>query len=178
MKNFEILKRFENFCFGGLFGFFNFFFNFEIFKGYAIFVTFLIGTTPSRRDDLISIIYILVYFRRGSLPWVGLDEKYPTKTTKELLDLQIKNRKNPGTKNVEKSTQRKKLTSKNQHLQWCPSIRPPFIRTFLKQGQNKNSVHKDEYSGESPLGTLYKDGRLFLVIFKKKTGRATNKFFR
>ena len=57
----------------------------------------LSGVTPSRRDDLISVIYILIYFRSGNLPWVGLDDKNPDKSSKQINELAIQKRNQPGT---------------------------------------------------------------------------------
>lgn len=41
------------------------------------------GYEQGRRDDLLSIGYVLVYFLKGTLPWVGLTAK----TKKEKYDL-------------------------------------------------------------------------------------------
>lgn len=41
----------------------------------------------SRRDDLEGIIYVLMYFLRGSLPWQGLEGKTRIETFKLIADI-------------------------------------------------------------------------------------------
>merc|ERR1712099_110714 len=47
-----------------------------------------LGIEQSRRDDLESIAYVLIYFARGALPWQGL--KAPSKREKYMKIMQIK----------------------------------------------------------------------------------------
>lgn len=57
----------------------------------------LMGDTPSRRDDIISCLYILCYFRSGGqLPWCQLDKKYPHKNPREIREIAIHKRRIDG----------------------------------------------------------------------------------
>lgn len=60
----------------------------------------LSGNTPSRRDDLISVIYILIFFRRGDLPWNKIDLKYKNQPEIERKKLQLKLREVKGLNNL------------------------------------------------------------------------------
>jgi hypothetical protein len=48
------------------------------------------GVEPTRRDDLVSLAYVLCYFLRGNLPWMGL--KAPKPEIKYAQILKIKKR--------------------------------------------------------------------------------------
>jgi serine/threonine protein kinase len=72
-----------------------------------------LGVEQSRRDDLESIGYVLIYFLKGSLPWQGLKAKNAQKKYRMILE-------------------KKQQVSIAQLCQGCPSQFAEFLVRFPK----------------------------------------------
>ena len=92
-----------------------------------------LGIEQSRRDDLESIGYVLVYFLKGSLPWQGLKAKNAQKKYRLILE-------------------KKQQISIAQLCQGCPSqfaeylVRHSIEPTMISDGR----THRIPYSSSSP----------------------------
>ena len=83
------------------------------------------GLEQSRRDDLESLFYIIIYFLKGELPWQGV--KYKTKSEKYNLIFEMK----------------KKSTEKGGAL--CDSL-PPEFQTIMDYILGLEFTEKPNYS--------------------------------
>ena len=53
-----------------------------------------LGYEQSRRDDLESLVYSLIYFSRGSLPWMGIKEKNKEEKYNKILQIKLNSKIN------------------------------------------------------------------------------------
>ena len=49
-----------------------------------------LGIEQSRRDDLESIVYMLIYFIKGELPWQGMGAEHKYEKDQMILNLKLK----------------------------------------------------------------------------------------
>lgn len=47
------------------------------------------GIEQSRRDDIEGVLYVLLYFLRGNLPWQGIDARNRGEKYKRIMDLKV-----------------------------------------------------------------------------------------
>ena len=59
-----------------------------------------LGIEQSRRDDLESIIYVFIYFLKGSLPWQGVKAKNLSEKYNKIMNLKVQTSINNLCKNL------------------------------------------------------------------------------
>lgn len=102
-----------------------------------------LGIDQSRRDDLEAIGYILVYFIKGSLPWMGLQGR-----TKDEKYNRIKDKK------VQTTVEALTMGLPEEHvfteyLYYCRNLRfdekpdYQYIRRLFKEAMHRNSFEYD-----------------------------------
>lgn len=87
-----------------------------------------LGIEQSRRDDLESIGYVLIYFLKGSLPWQGLKAKNAQKKYRLILE-------------------KKQQVSIAQLCQGCPSQFAEFLVSILYKEFIKLLLHHQPFIG-------------------------------
>ena len=118
------------------------------------------GIEQSRRDDLESLAYILIYFCKGTLPWKSLKAKNRSEKQSKILS--------------------KKINTKNEEL--CSEL-PQEFSTFLQSIRDLHFEQKPDYdflrgllkkmnSKGVPLDQVKYD---FINIFEKKKSSVINK---
>ena len=118
------------------------------------------GIEQSRRDDLESLAYILIYFCKGTLPWKSLKAKNRSEKQAKILS--------------------KKINTKNEEL--CSEL-PQEFSTFLQTIRDLHFEQKPDYdflrgllkkmnSKGVPLDQVKYD---FINIFEKKKSSVINK---
>ena len=118
------------------------------------------GIEQSRRDDLESLAYILIYFSKGTLPWKSLKAKNRSEKQAKILS--------------------KKINTKNEDL--CSGL-PQEYSTFLQSIRDLHFEQKPDYdylrgllnkmnNKEIPLDQVKYD---FINIFEKKKSSVITK---
>lgn len=82
-----------------------------------------LGIEPSRRDDVESLGYVLVYFMKSRLPWQGLRGKTKIERYKKIVDVKIR--------------------TDLDHL--CTTL-PPQIKQFLQHTRDLRFEDKPDYN--------------------------------
>ena len=100
-----------------------------------------IGIEQSRRDDLESVGYILLYFLKGTLPWQGLAGKNKNDKYDRIKEKKVQTSIGEVTKGAPEEF--------NKYLQYCRNLqfeeKPDynFIRQLFKNVMAKNSFEND-----------------------------------
>lgn len=100
-----------------------------------------LGIEQSRRDDLESMIYCLIYFMKGKLPWQGL----PGKTRDEKYHMIRKYKESISIHELCSDTPKEimELLVYVRHLDFDEIPNYPYLRNIIKEGMRKNKFKYD-----------------------------------